>query len=137
MDERLNLPPEHLRVHVVLVAQLAALPGKRLGFVVAPERAQREPGAGGKRSRPALTFEEVTEPLKMADGLLLVARERRHRGHHPVDVPVVAGKLVLSLGRLLGKRESLVEAAEHSEYQARHPSVLPRKLVLGWREAHH
>ena len=41
VDERLHLPPERLRDGVLLVAELAAEPGERLGLVVASERAER------------------------------------------------------------------------------------------------
>jgi hypothetical protein len=41
VDERLHLPSERLRQGVVLVAELAAEPGERLGLVVASERTER------------------------------------------------------------------------------------------------
>ena len=40
VDERLHLPPERRRQGVLLVTELAAEPGERLGLVVATERAE-------------------------------------------------------------------------------------------------
>ena len=40
VDERLHLPPERLRHGVLLVAQLAADLGERLGLVVASQHAE-------------------------------------------------------------------------------------------------
>ena len=43
VDERLRLPPEDLRQHIVGRGELASLLGERLGLVVAAERAEEAP----------------------------------------------------------------------------------------------
>ena len=46
VDERLRLSPRSLRRDILIVSELPAEPGERLGLVVAAERAELAPSVG-------------------------------------------------------------------------------------------
>ena len=94
VDERLHLPPERLREGVLLVAELAAEPGERLGLVVAAERAERaaeQRRVGREEGALAACLEQVAEPAEVRGRVLVVAGGRRDAGRarrRPQSSPV-------------------------------------------------
>ena len=81
VDERLHLPPEHLRREVLLVAELAAELRERLRLVVASERAQRATERRRVRRQDAARRSRSSSQLailaKVSGRSLVVAGESR------------------------------------------------------------
>ena len=131
VDERLHLPPERLREDVLLVAELAAALGERLGLVVTPERAERAAQhrrVGRENAAPAAGLEQVAGPAEVSRRVLVAAGGRRDLAEIGVD-PVVAGQVAIVVAGLARELGCLVEAGEHGQQPgARHQQLGMRVL---------
>ena len=132
VDESLHLPPERLRRGVLLVAELAAEAGERLGLVVASERAERaaeQRRVGGEEGALAAGLEQVAVAAEVRGRVLVAAGRRRDVAEREVD-RVVTEQVAEALAGLARELGCLFEAGEHGQQPGPHQQQ-PGMRVFG------